>query len=108
MENKRFTMIDEPFECLVCGSMVSPLNYTARDHCPMCLSSLHIDINPGDRACDCHGVLEAIAIEKGPKDTLKIVYKCNACGMIKRNKAASDDNFDRILEIMSNHHRNHR
>ena len=36
----------------------------------------------------------------GKKDEFKIVYKCNKCGMIKRNVAAKDDNFDKMLEIM--------
>ena len=103
METKsKFTMIDEPFICDVCGREVKPLGYTARDHCPYCLSSKHVDINPGDRLCACLGVLEPIGVEKGRKDTLKIIYKCNKCGMIKRNVAARDDNFDKILEIMSN------
>ena len=47
-------------------------------------------------------MLVPIGVEKGRKDTLKIIYKCNKCGMIKRNVAARDDNFDKILEIMSN------
>ncbi len=102
MNSAKFTMIDENFKCVVCGKIVEKLGYSARDHCPYCLCSLHVDINPGDRLCDCLGVLEPIGVEKGKKDTLKIVYKCNKCGMIKRNVAARDDNFDKILEIMSN------
>ena len=102
MEDKRFKMIDEAFVCQVCGMEVLPLGYTARDHCPNCLCSLHLDINPGDRASDCGGVLRPIVIEKGKKDSIKIVYKCTCCGEIKRNKAALDDNYDIILDIMSN------
>jgi len=102
MQDKKFKMIDEEFNCLVCGSHVLPLGYTARDHCPNCLSSIHIDNNPGDRSCTCKGVLKPIGIEKGKKDILKIVYKCNKCSVIKRNKAAHDDNYDLILKIMSN------
>lgn len=101
METKRFTMIDEHFTCEVCGREVDPLIYTARDHCPFCLSSKHVDINPGDRACTCHGILMPIEIEKGKKDTLKIVYRCNKCGSVKKNKCANDDNYDLILKIMS-------
>ena len=102
MDSKKFKMIDEEFKCLVCNNDVLPLNYTARDHCPKCLCSIHIDINPGDRACSCLDILEPIGIEKAKKDIWKIVYKCNKCGEIKRNKAAIDDNYDKILEIMSN------
>lgn len=101
MDNKRFKMIDEEFICKVCGKNVNKLEYTARDHCPYCLSSLHLDINPGDRLANCGGILVPIDIEKGKKDTYKIVYKCNKCNMIKKNKSALDDNFDKILEIMS-------
>lgn len=100
-EKKKFTMIDEDFICEVCGSKVSRLNYTARDHCNNCLSSKHVDINPGDRSESCKGILDPIAIEKGKKDTYKIIYKCRKCGAIRKNVMALDDNFDKILEIMS-------
>ena len=99
---KRFTMIDEEFVCDVCGKTVKPLNYTARNHCPYCLHSKHLDINPGDRTSTCHGILKPIAIEPWKKDTQKIVFKCLKCGEIKRNIVATDDNFDLILKLMSN------
>lgn len=100
MENKKFKMIDDEFICEVCNKKVSKLGYTARDHCPFCLSSKHLDINPGDRASLCKGILKPIDIEKAKKDTYKIIYKCNKCGMIKKNIVAEDDNFDIILSIM--------
>ena len=100
MDDKKFTMRDEKFTCEVCGCDVDTLKYTARDHCNKCLCSKHVDINPGDRKANCGGVLEPISVEKGPKDKFKIIYKCNKCGMIKRNIMADDDNFDKILEIM--------
>ena len=106
MDSKRFTMIDEEFVCEVCNKNVSKLEYTARDHCPFCLSSKHLDVNPGDRSSDCGGVLIPVDIEKGKKDTYKIIYKCNKCGEIKKNKMAIDDNFDKVLEIMSNEYKN--
>jgi uncharacterized CHY-type Zn-finger protein len=101
-ETKKFKMIDEGFTCEVCHKKVLPLGYTARDHCPYCLSSKHVDLNPGDRLCNCHGILKPIAIEPDAKTEYKIVYKCAKCGMIKRNKVAQDDNMDLIIEIMSN------
>ena len=100
-EKAKFTMIDEDFECYVCHKPVVSLGYTARDHCPKCLCSLHVDNNPGDRSNMCHGVLKPIAIEPSKKDTYKIVYRCNRCHIIKKNKIAHDDNYDLILEIMS-------
>jgi rubrerythrin len=98
MLTKRFTMIDEGFVCSVCGFSVEPLKKTARDHCPRCLCSLHLDINPGDRSADCGGVLRPVGVVNGKK-ALQIEYKCEKCGEIKRNKTAPDDDFDKICEI---------
>ena len=68
-------MMDEEFICLNCGYEVSKLNYTARDHCPNCLYSRHVDIMPGDRMNECCGLMKPIGIEKY-KNTYKIIYKC--------------------------------
>ena len=68
---KKFKMIDENFVCSNCGYHVSKLNYTARDHCPNCLYSVHVDIFPGDRQNNCHGLLKPIGIEKY-RDTYNI------------------------------------
>ena len=75
MQDKKFKMIDEAFTCYNCGKEVEPLNYTARDHCPNCLHSLHLDINPGDRASNCKGHLIPTGIEKNKKRGYKILYK---------------------------------
>lgn len=99
MESKRFKMMDENFKCEVCGKEVLPLNYTARDHCPYCLSSKHVDILPGDRKEICQGILKPIGIEKNKKSDFKIIYKCNKCGTIRKNIMAKDDNYDLIVEL---------
>jgi rubrerythrin len=98
MENKRFTMIDEAFTCSVCGFAVEKLKKTARDHCPRCLCSLHLDINPGDRAAECGGVLRPVGIINGKKG-LQIEYKCEKCGIVKRNIAAPDDDYELICKV---------
>lgn len=100
MCDKKFNMIDEAFVCDVCGNMVDRLNYTARDHCNKCLCSKHVDVNPGDRKEDCKGILVPVSIEKSSKDKLKIVYRCEKCGSIKKNIVAADDDFEKILEVM--------
>ena len=101
MDTKRFKMVDEEFICENCGSDVKELNKTARDHCNNCLYSKHVDVMPGDRKNECHGLLKPIAVEKF-KDTYKIVYKCEKCGLIHKNIMAVDDNMDEILELMRN------
>lgn len=95
---KRFNMIDEEFICENCGKKVPPLEYSARDHCPFCLYSKHVDINPGDRENDCKGLMEPIGIEKY-KDTYKIIYKCTKCRRTHKNIAARDDDYNKIIEI---------
>lgn len=95
---KRFKMIDEIFVCDNCGNNVEKLNYTARDHCPYCLYSKHVDILPGDRANNCMGLMKPIGIEKH-KNTYKIIYKCSKCNEIHRNIMANDDNYDLIVKL---------
>ncbi len=91
-------MIDEKFMCDHCKKEVLPLGYTARDHCPYCLYSKHVDNLPGDRGNSCHGLLIPIGIEKY-KDTFKIIYKCNTCKKEHKNIMANDDNMDKIIEL---------
>ena len=98
---KRFNMIDEEFICENCHQKVSKLNYTARDHCPYCLYSIHIDINPGDRLNMCGGLLKPIGIEKY-KDTYKILYQCEKCKEKHKNIVAKDDDMNMIIEISKN------
>ena len=98
---KRFNMKDEEFICENCKEKVNKLNYTARDHCPNCLYSKHVDINPGDRMNTCLGLLEPIGIEKY-KDTYKIIYRCQKCKEIHKNIMAKDDNMDLIIELSRN------
>lgn len=93
-------MIDEKFTCEYCGNIVNKLNYTARDHCPYCLYSKHVDINPGDRLNPCHGLLKPIDIEKY-KNTYKIIYKCLKCHKIHKNIMANDDDYNIIIKLSS-------
>ncbi|MEN8907767.1 MAG: RNHCP domain-containing protein [Clostridiales bacterium] len=98
---KRFTMIDDGFECENCNKSCNPLKYTARNHCPFCLFSKHVDVNPGDRLENCHGMLIPIGIEKFKK-TYKIIYRCEKCKKIRKNIMAKDDNFELIIKLSSN------
>ena len=95
---KKFTMRDEEFICENCGKKVLPLGYSARDHCPFCLCSTHVDIKTGERQNTCLGILEPIGIEKF-KDTYKIVYRCKKCGEYHKNIMAKNDDMVLIIEI---------
>ena len=89
---KTFEKNDSGFTCRICGHNVEPLKYTSRDHCNKCLSSIHIDINPGDRAEECHGILEPIGIEIDSKKGYVIIFKCKKCGKIRKNKVRKRKN----------------
>lgn len=95
---KNFTMKDENFICEHCGFNVNKLKYSARDHCPKCLYSKHLDIMPGDRKNNCLGLLKPIGIEKF-KQSYKIVYECEKCGKSHKNVMASDDNMELIINL---------
>ncbi len=95
---KRFHMIDEDFICENCNKEVKALKYTARDHCPYCLYSKHVDIFPGDRKNRCKGLLKPTGIEKF-KDTYKILYTCEKCKESHKNIVAKDDSMDEIITL---------
>lgn len=97
---KRFIKNDESFICENCKKTVANLIYSTRDHCPYCLYSKHLDINPGDRKNLCKGLMTPIDIEKY-KDTYKIIYKCNSCNELHKNIIADDDDMDEIIKISS-------
>lgn len=104
MEEKRFKKNDSGFVCENCGFEVEPLGYTSRNHCPKCLCSLHLDVNPGDRASDCGGVMDPIGAETDPKKGYIIIHKCRKCGEIRRNKAAHEakvqpDDIEKLIAL---------
>ncbi|MCI8545597.1 MAG: RNHCP domain-containing protein [Bacilli bacterium] len=94
-------MIDESFICENCGKNVEKLNYTARDHCPYCLYSKHVDILPGDRENLCHGLLKPVGIEKF-KNSYKIIYRCDKCKNLHKNIMALDDDMNLVIELSKN------
>ena len=104
MEEKRFKKNDSGFTCIACGREVLPLGYTSRNHCPFCLSSLHVDINPGDRQNECGGILRPIRAIPDPKRGFIIVHRCERCGAEVRNKAAHEakvqpDDMNLIIKL---------
>ena len=96
-----FIKNDNGFVCLNCGTKVSQLEYSSRDHCSKCLCSLHVDIEPGDRKNNCKGLLIPVDAEISGKKGYVITYKCKKCGEFHKNKTAVDDNFETIIKIMN-------
>ena len=91
MATKKFQRTKEDFTCEKCGFEVVGDGYT--NHCPKCLWSKHVDINPGDRAATCQGLMEPVEVElKGGEYV--ILHRCIECGFEKKNKASKEDMFN--------------
>ena len=61
----------DSFTCRNCGRLVVSAGAGSghRNHCPNCLTSLHLDNEPGDRESDCGGIMDPVAVwvrENGP------------------------------------------
>ena len=97
-ERKNPIRRDEAFMCSVCGAPVSPGGARVRDHCPSCLSSLHVDRVPGDRAANCGGVLVPVALEIHSGEE-GIVYECAQCGHQHRCRVHPDDNRGVVVAL---------
>ncbi|HOY56359.1 MAG TPA: RNHCP domain-containing protein [bacterium] len=96
LQVKKFQKRLESFVCAHCKTQVVGGGYT--DHCPQCLWSRHVDINPGDRQCRCRGLMAPVsAVVK--KNGFVIFYVCQICGFEHQVKAAPDDNFELILSL---------
>ena len=101
-----FTKINEPFVCANCGFQVPLAQKTCRDHCPKCLFSLHVDVNPGDRQANCGGILKPVAWSQHKKKGYMIHYVCQNCHEKRVNKFLAvdsfcQDSFDTLL-LLSN------
>ena len=93
---KRFTRTVEDFTCAHCGAQVAGGGYT--NHCPRCLWSRHVDVNPGDRAATCGGLMEPVAVETRRGEYM-IVHRCVKCGTVCRNRSAPTDDPAAILAL---------
>lgn len=95
--DRKFQRTIEDFTCEHCGQFVSGSGYT--NHCPNCLWSKHVDINPGDRANPCKGMMEPIhAYYKSGR--WYIAQKCQKCQEQKKIKMSTKDNQDAITALI--------
>ena len=92
---------DDSFTCRVCGRPVVPAGAGSdhRNHCPNCLSSLHVDDETGDRAADCGGIMEAIGVWVRKNGEWAVIHRCRRCGVLHSNCAAADDNPMKLMSI---------
>lgn len=95
--SQAFKRTIENFRCEHCQQKVVGNGYT--NHCPYCLYSKHVDINPGDREATCGGLMKSSHIEQKGQDWI-ILHTCLTCGYQKKNKVAPDDDREAIIELV--------
>ncbi|WP_084693287.1 RNHCP domain-containing protein [Actinomadura atramentaria] len=83
------------FRCANCRldvSLTAP-GTRHRNHCPHCLTSLHVDHRiPGDRAANCGSRMEAFCVAARPDGEWLLIHRCLSCGELSANRTAGDDN----------------
>jgi hypothetical protein len=96
---KRFTRTIEDFVCGNCRREVKGDGYT--NHCPECLWCRHVDINPGDRAEKCNGMMEPVSIEVSGGEGV-ITHICANCRFERKNKVNKNDNEQVVIDLSTN------
>jgi len=95
---KHFTKKTENFTCENCGKEVEGTGYT--NHCPFCLWSQHVDVNPGDRSAECDGLMRPVDIYLEGQYWI-LTHKCELCGYKKRNKLAENDDTEVVIALQA-------
>jgi hypothetical protein len=85
---------------------VLPLtNGSYRNHCPTCLHSKHVDLDPGDRVADCRGLMRPHRIEHRRGKGRVIVHLCLRCGFTRPDRVAEDlaqgDDIEAVIAVMT-------
>jgi ribosome biogenesis GTPase len=101
MKCKKQLPYKDAFKCSVCETFNVTANSGSkhRNHCYNCLSSVHLDEEPGDRASGCHGVMDAIGVWVRKNGEWAIIHRCRICGVLSSNRIAADDNPALLMSI---------
>ncbi len=93
---QKFKRNKEDFTCDRCGTAVIGDGFT--NHCPHCLFSKHVDVNPGDRASTCQGMMKPVRVE-GTQKRYMIIHVCERCKYQKANMVAADDDMTAVAAV---------
>ncbi|MEV0229461.1 RNHCP domain-containing protein [Nonomuraea sp. NPDC050786] len=92
----------DTFRCVGCRldvPMIAP-GTAHRNHCPHCLTSLHVDHRiPGDRRAGCRGRMAALSVTVRQDGEWLIIHHCQSCDGLSANRIAGDDNALALLRI---------
>ena len=92
----------ESFKCGRCRAFVGPTvsGGRHRNHCPLCLTSRHVDDRrPGDRASLCRALMAPVGTFFRPTGEQVVVHRCNGCGVERHNRIAADDSPLALLRL---------
>lgn len=89
----------EDFTCEHCGTGVKGDGYT--NHCPRCLWSKHVDVQPGDRAASCAGMMKPIRLE-GSTGKYRIIQTCERCNISRPIAVDKNDDIKAVLALAGN------
>jgi ribosome biogenesis GTPase len=89
------------FTCRNCGAAIPSAGAGTqhRNHCSICLHSVHVDHVPGDRAGCCGGVMEPVAVWVRKGGEWAVIHRCRDCGHLSSNRIAADDNGALLLSL---------
>ncbi len=93
---KKFSKKEEDFVCEHCGFEVKGTGYT--NHCPKCLWSKHVDVNPGDRLEPCGGMMKPVDLYLKKQDWV-LVHECESCSLVRKNRLDEQDDFNEVLRL---------
>ncbi len=109
---KRWQNINADFRCGNCKEMVfieAAMGTTQRNHCNICLWSMHLDTKPGNRASLCRSRMEPVALtfkhnglDKFGSERhgdIMLVHLCKGCAEVNINRIASDDSSVEIMNV---------
>ncbi len=89
------------FVCQFCAAYVPACtNGGYRNHCPYCLWSVHLDVQPGDRSSDCRGPMEPVGLTRPRGKGLAVVHRCTRCGVRRVNRIADETDVPDDLDIV--------
>ncbi len=92
----------DSFKCGRCRTFIGPTvsGGRHRNHCPLCLTSRHVDLRrPGDRLSPCRSLMAAIGVAYRADGEQLVVHRCNGCGIERQNRIAADDDMVALLRL---------
>ena len=91
------------------GGFSPPFLFNNRNHCPLCLSSRHVDeFKAGDRLAKCRSRMPAVGLTfkrspqkytRGAPGELMLIHRCAGCGKIAINRVAADDDAAQLYRL---------